>query len=48
MKIIRSAEFKAECPWGAINIANMNGVTIGRPDISIYGCISPLKTHLPR
>ena len=27
MKIIRSAEFKAECPWGAINIANMNGVT---------------------
>jgi len=28
MKIIRSKEFTADRPWGAIDIANMNGITI--------------------
>jgi mannose-6-phosphate isomerase-like protein (cupin superfamily) len=27
MKIIRSKEFTADRPWGAIDVANMNGVT---------------------
>ena len=27
MKVIRGADFKAERPWGAINIANMGGTT---------------------
>ncbi len=27
MKIIRSREFKASRPWGALDIANMNGIT---------------------
>lgn len=27
MKIIRSQDFKAERAWGALNIANMNGIT---------------------
>ncbi len=27
MKIIRSKECFADCPWGALDIANMNGIT---------------------
>ena len=27
MEIIRSKQFKSERPWGAKNIANMNGIT---------------------
>lgn len=27
MKIIRSTEFRAERAWGALDIANMNGIT---------------------
>ena len=27
MKIIRSKEFTADRPWGALEIANMNGIT---------------------
>lgn len=27
MKIIRSRQFRADQPWGALDIANMNGVT---------------------
>ncbi|CAB3761568.1 cupin domain-containing protein [Paraburkholderia humisilvae] len=27
MKIIRSRSFTAECPWGALDIANMRGIT---------------------
>ena len=27
MKIVKSKDFKAERAWGALNIANMNGVT---------------------
>lgn len=27
MKIIRSREFKADLAWGAMDIANMNGIT---------------------
>ena len=28
MKIIRSKEFIADRPWGALDIASMNGITI--------------------
>ncbi len=27
MKIVRSREFTADRPWGALDIANMNGIT---------------------
>jgi mannose-6-phosphate isomerase-like protein (cupin superfamily) len=27
MKIIRSKEFRAECAWGALDIATMSGIT---------------------
>jgi len=27
MKVIRSSEFKADRPWGAVDIASMNGIT---------------------
>lgn len=27
MKVIRSREFTADRPWGALDIANMNGIT---------------------
>lgn len=27
-RIIRSSEFRAECPWGALDIANLNGITV--------------------
>lgn len=27
MKIIRSRDFKADRPWGALAVANMNGIT---------------------
>jgi len=28
MKVIRSHEFKADRPWGALDIARMNGITV--------------------
>jgi len=28
MKVIRSHEFKADRPWGALDIAHMNGITV--------------------
>ena len=41
MKIIRSKEFTADRPWGAINIANMNGITT-----RLHWTDQPYKWHV--
>lgn len=41
LKIIRSKEFKAERAWGAINIANMNGITT-----RLHWTDKPYKWHV--
>jgi mannose-6-phosphate isomerase-like protein (cupin superfamily) len=41
MKIIRSHEFTAERAWGALNIANMNGVTT-----RLHWTDQPYKWHV--
>ncbi|RQR86885.1 cupin [Burkholderia sp. Bp9012] len=28
MNIIRSTTFTAQCPWGALDVANLNGITV--------------------
>lgn len=40
MKIIRSREFVASRPWGAIDVANMNGVTT-----RVHWTDQPYKWH---
>lgn len=41
MKIIRSSEFKADRPWSAIDIANMNGITT-----RLHWTNQPYKWHI--
>lgn len=41
MKIIRSHDFKAERAWGALNIANMNGITT-----RLHWTDSPYRWHI--
>ena len=41
MKIIRSKEFTAERPWGALDIANMNGITT-----RLHWTDQPYKWHV--
>jgi mannose-6-phosphate isomerase-like protein (cupin superfamily) len=41
MKIIRSKEFTASRPWGALDIANMNGITT-----RLHWSHQPYKWHI--
>jgi mannose-6-phosphate isomerase-like protein (cupin superfamily) len=41
MKIIRSRSFTAERPWGALDIANMNGITT-----RLHWTDQPYKWHI--
>ena len=41
MKIIRSKEFTASCPWGALDIANMGGITT-----RLHWTDQPYKWHV--
>ncbi|MDO5091472.1 MAG: hypothetical protein Q4D61_07980 [Cardiobacteriaceae bacterium] len=41
MQIIRSREFTAERPWGALDIANMNGITT-----RLHWTDQPYKWHI--
>jgi len=41
MKIIRSKEFTASRPWGALDIANMNGITT-----RLHWTDQPYKWHI--
>jgi mannose-6-phosphate isomerase-like protein (cupin superfamily) len=41
MKIIRSKEFTANRPWGALDIANMNGITT-----RLHWTDQPYKWHI--
>jgi mannose-6-phosphate isomerase-like protein (cupin superfamily) len=41
MKIIRSKEFTADHPWGALDIANMNGITT-----RLHWTDQPYKWHI--
>ena len=41
MKIIRSKEFTADRPWGALDIANMNGITT-----RLHWTDQPYKWHV--
>lgn len=41
MEIIRSKSFKAELPWGAKDIANMNGITT-----RLHWTDKPYKWHI--
>ncbi len=41
MKIIRSKEFTADRPWGALDIANMNGITT-----RLHSTDQPYKWHI--
>ena len=41
MKIIRSKEFTADRPWGALNIADMNGITT-----RLHWTDQPYKWHV--
>lgn len=41
MKIIRSKEFTADRPWGALDIANMNGITT-----RLHWTDQPYKWHI--
>jgi mannose-6-phosphate isomerase-like protein (cupin superfamily) len=41
MKIIRSKEFTANRPWGALNIADMNGITT-----RLHWTDQPYKWHV--
>ena len=41
MKIIRSKEFTADHPWGALDIANMNGITT-----RLHWTDQPYKWHV--
>ncbi|CAG9208748.1 Mannose-6-phosphate isomerase [Paraburkholderia caribensis] len=41
MKIVRSSTFKAERPWGALDIANMNGITT-----RLHWTDQPYKWHV--
>ncbi len=41
MKIIRSKEFTADHPWGALDIANMNGITT-----RLHWTDQPYKLHI--
>ncbi len=41
MKIIRSKEFTASRPWGALDIANMNGITT-----RLHWSDQPYKWHI--
>lgn len=41
MKIVRSSEFTAERAWGALDIANMNGVTT-----RLHWTDAPYKWHI--
>lgn len=41
MKIIRSRSFTAERPWGALDIANMNGITT-----RLHWTYRPYKWHI--
>ncbi len=40
MKIIRSKEFTAERAWGAIDVANMDGITV-----RLHWTNAPYKWH---
>ena len=41
MKIIRSKEFTADRPWGALDVANMNGITT-----RLHWTDQPYKWHI--
>ena len=41
MKIIRSKEFSADRPWGALDIANMSGITT-----RLHWTDQPYKWHI--
>ena len=41
MKVIRPKEYTAERPWGALNIANMNGITT-----RLHWTDKPYKWHI--
>lgn len=41
MKVIRSLEFKADRPWGALDIANMQGITT-----RLHWTDQPYKWHV--
>jgi mannose-6-phosphate isomerase-like protein (cupin superfamily) len=41
MRITRSAEFKADRPWGALDIANMDGTTV-----RLHWTDTPYKWHI--
>jgi len=41
MKVVRSKEFKAERAWGAMDIANMNGITT-----RLHWTDQPYKWHV--
>jgi mannose-6-phosphate isomerase-like protein (cupin superfamily) len=41
MKITRSADFKADRPWGALDIANMSGTTV-----RLHWTDKPYKWHV--
>jgi mannose-6-phosphate isomerase-like protein (cupin superfamily) len=41
MKIIRNKEFTADRPWGALDIANMNGITT-----RLHWTDQPYKWHI--
>ncbi len=41
MKVIRSKEFTASRPWGALDIANMNGITT-----RLHWTDQPYKWHI--
>jgi hypothetical protein len=41
MKIIRSKEFSADRPWGALDIASMNGITT-----RLHWTDQPYKWHI--
>ena len=41
MKIVRSSTFTAERPWGALDIANMNGITT-----RLHWTDQPYKWHV--
>jgi hypothetical protein len=45
MKIIRSKEFTADRAWGAMDVANMNGITTLAPSTS--DTATPVTAHAP-
>ena len=41
MQLVRSREFTADRAWGAVSVANMNGITV-----RVYWTDKPYKWHL--